>query len=179
MWGPVLDKYCDKFELFALKNSFKISPSLRTLVSQHNQNQAVSLPENSKLINECFQQHEEINKEIEEMQQQIFEQRCKNEIMSRRLDQLDKQLPSNLDKISETLDEYSPPISQIIPALESLTNHYHEYGKILQNINVEVASLPVLDDHGTDIDANFQSHSKQTNIQSIEALQSITDAMEE
>ena len=136
-------------------------------------------PENSKLTKECFEQQEEINKEIEEIQQQIFEQRSKNEIMSARLTQLDKQLPADLNQISSILDDFSPPISQIIPAMDNLLKHYEQYEQILKNINEDVSHLPELDDTSMDVDSNFIEHSKQTNIQSTEALQSITNAMEE
>ena len=33
-WGTAVDKYCDKFELFVLKNSFNIPPALRALAAQ-------------------------------------------------------------------------------------------------------------------------------------------------
>ena len=60
-----MDKYCDKFELFALNNSFHITPEVRKLVTQE-QNRKQAKPELKQDTDESFyeQQQKELDNQI-------------------------------------------------------------------------------------------------------------------
>mgnify|MGYP005995498121 CR=1 FL=1 len=177
MWAPVLDKYCDKFELFALKNSFKISPEVRMLATKREQKEKQNTEDPVELYN---QQHEELDQQIAEAQKQLYQERCKNQVLSAHLNQLNQQIPpsTNLSEISAYLDEHPLPIEDLSSSMESVSTKYTKLEEILTEYRNEISQLPPLDED-VDLDSKFLAHSQATNVQSISALQSLTDAMEE
>lgn len=175
-----MDKYCDKFELFALNNSFHITPEVRKLVTQE-QNRKQAKPELKQDTDESFyeQQQKELDNQIFELQKQLIEQRNRNATLESGLHQIGNNLPQNLEELSLHIDNHPLPVDKILPAIQEIKSHYNQLQNVFQSFRNEINNLPPIPEKQTDIESKFKEHSQQSNIQSIGGLEELTDAMDE
>ena len=84
----------------------------------------------------------------------------------------------DLLQLTQYVDQLAASVKSTTEPMGVLSTHYGRLQQIHALIKAELSKLPLLEPPAIDLDSQFLAHSRITHIQSVQALQEVTDAME-